>query len=473
MLTFRKDRFLHYIENKCLRFVKEKNLLEHGEHVLCAVSGGIDSIAMLMILKALRSRLNITLSCAHLNHKLRPTSTKEAEFVKEMCEELKIPVIVGVEDVRKYATIHSSHSLEENAREVRYRFLNRVADTLKVDKIAIAHNMDDLVETFFMRLIRGADLKGITSIPIKVGRIVRPILCLSRKEIRKYVKIYNVRYVVDESNYDVRYPRNRIRYGFLPYIEREFDPKVKEHVFFLINTLREIDEYVEGKAKKIYNKISVHGKGYEELDIGSMCHLEPFLIRRIIALALEHIREIRIERSKIDMIYDLIKGHKNGTVTLGAGFIASVDYGRLRICIPETIPEFHIRLNPGKNVIEELNYRIDMEFLERDEISFEDGVAFFDADEMVYPIYVRNWRKGDTIEPFGMKGSQKKVQDIFTDSKINRDERQRIPIFVDGKGQILWVYGLKRSRLYPIKKETKRIVKISVKRIEGRNFRFE
>ena len=470
----RKDPFLSYIESKCLYFAKEKGILEHGEHVLCAVSGGIDSVSMLLILYALRSEMDITLSCAHLDHKLRPTSHEEAMFVRKTCEELNIPVVIGEEDVKRYDAFHPSHSLEENAREVRYRFLNHVANDIKADKIAIAHNMDDSVETFFMRVIRGTDLKGITSIPVRAGKIIRPILCLSRNEIRKYVKIYNVRYVVDESNYDIRYTRNRVRHVLLPYVQREFDPKVKEHIYSLVNSLREVDEYVEQKAKEIYDRILTRNKAYVELDMKSVYNIESLLIRRVIALSLEHIRGIRIERSKIDMIYDLIKGFKNGTVTLGAGFVASINYGKLKISISKPVAEFCKELNPGRNVVEELNCVINMEISKKDIFSPEEkDIAFFDADEMVLPIYVRNWKKGDRIEPFGMHGSQKKVQDVFTDNKIDRDKRQRIPIFVDGKGRILWVYGLKRSRLFPIKENTKKVLKISVKTIERRKLSFE
>ena len=207
------------IKDEFLETIKEYKLLKKGERVLVAVSGGADSISLLQLLDSCKEKLEITLHVAHLNHMIRKGDSQlDVRYVQCLAQNLGIPITVESINVPVFAK-ERKMSLELAAREIRYAFLERVADKVGAQKIAVGHTADDNVETFLMRLLRGAGLKGLCGIPVKRGRIIRPLMKIWRREIEDYVGSLKLVPRRDYTNYESKYMRNRVRLKLIPQLK--------------------------------------------------------------------------------------------------------------------------------------------------------------------------------------------------------------------------------------------------------------
>lgn len=224
-------------------FCRKWAMLPPGGRVLCAVSGGRDSMALLHLLKALGEREGFTLLAAHFNHQLRPTARRDEDFVRSWCGENRIPLTVGRGDVAAFAR-ERGRSLEDAARELRYRFLEETAEKLAADRIATAHHRQDNAETVLLHLLRGTGLRGLTGIPPVRGKIVRPLLETDRREIEAYVRANGIPYVEDETNADPAYTRNRLRLEIMPLLE-EVSPGCTARLSTAAEVLRGEEEHLD------------------------------------------------------------------------------------------------------------------------------------------------------------------------------------------------------------------------------------
>ncbi|MBR6645957.1 MAG: tRNA lysidine(34) synthetase TilS, partial [Clostridia bacterium] len=199
------------ILDKVCKTIEKHNLLTFGDSVLCALSGGADSVCLLRVLCLLKEKYDLKIFAAHINHMLRGESAdSDEEFAKELCKNFDVPFYSKKIDVLKYAKEHSQ-STEEAGREVRYNFFYELCDTYNINKIATAHNLNDNTETVVMRFIRGTGINGLSGIPYKNNNIIRPILDLSRKEIEAFLKDENISFVTDKTNFEPVYFRNKVR----------------------------------------------------------------------------------------------------------------------------------------------------------------------------------------------------------------------------------------------------------------------
>ncbi|GAB6188320.1 tRNA lysidine(34) synthetase TilS [Marinitoga arctica] len=241
------------IEFEVLKFIKKYKMYENGDRVLLGVSGGRDSMAMLDILYKLKDNLGISIAAAHFNHSLRTSADKEEKFVEKECRKRSIPFYSKKINVKEYAE-DNKMSIEEAARELRYEFFNEILENKCYDKIAIAHYSRDLSETVIYRLTKGTGIFGIGGILPINKNVTRPILSLNFENLEKYVTINNVKYVIDESNFDTKFARNKIRHEILPKLEK-INEKYEDAIFRFAeitweyrNFLKDIyDERVEFK----------------------------------------------------------------------------------------------------------------------------------------------------------------------------------------------------------------------------------
>ncbi|WP_129409889.1 tRNA lysidine(34) synthetase TilS [Marinitoga lauensis] len=217
------------LEYEVLRFIRKYNMYEEGDRVLLGVSGGRDSMVMMDILFKLKDNLSISLGVAHFNHSLRDTADEEEKFVEKECRKRSIPFYSKKMDVKTYA-ITNKLGIEEAARKLRYEFFNEILEAKKYNKIAIAHYSRDLSETVIYRLTKGTGIFGIAGILPIYKNVTRPILSLNFENLEKYVTINNVKYVIDESNYDTKYARNKIRHEILPKL-CEINEKYEDAIF--------------------------------------------------------------------------------------------------------------------------------------------------------------------------------------------------------------------------------------------------
>lgn len=231
---------------KTAAFCREQNMLPAGGTVLCAVSGGRDSMALLHVLGRLAETGNFQIAAAHFNHQLRPTASRDENFVRDWCREHGIRFLCGRGDVRARAA-ETGTGIEDAARSLRYRFLEQSAESIGAVKIATAHHRDDNAETVLLHLLRGTGLRGLCGIPPVRGRIIRPLLETGRADIDSYIAAYRIPYVEDETNGDAAYTRNRVRLEVLPLLE-EISPGCTTRIAAAGALLREEEAHMQAEA---------------------------------------------------------------------------------------------------------------------------------------------------------------------------------------------------------------------------------
>ncbi|OQX52625.1 MAG: tRNA lysidine(34) synthetase TilS [Candidatus Omnitrophica bacterium 4484_213] len=246
--------------NKVKNTIKKYNLFSENDKVIVAVSGGADSVALLFLLFSLKEEYNLELFVAHFNHQIRGEEAEaDVLFVRRIAQQLTLPFIVKKRDVPAYAK-RRKLSLEEAARDLRYKFLEEAAKKKGATKIALGHNKDDQIETVLMRLLRGGGSQGLGGMsPKRIiangANIVRPLIETSRKEILDFLKQKKIKFREDSSNRETVYLRNRVRHRLLPYLER-YNPRIGQILFNTAENLREENEYLEEIAKKAFSQVS-------------------------------------------------------------------------------------------------------------------------------------------------------------------------------------------------------------------------
>lgn len=248
------------MEKAVLSTIKKYNLINANDKIVLGVSGGPDSLFMLDILNKLKEKLQFEIVVAHINHMIREEANEEEQFVKEFCEKINVEFYSKRIEVEKYAN-NNKIGLEEAGRKIRYEFFDEVADMTKSNKIAIAHNKNDKVETIIMNLLRGSGVTGLQGIqPIKDNKIIRPIIEIERQDIEKYCKENNLEPRIDISNFDNTYTRNKVRNVVIPYIKEEFNPNFVETITRLSEVITEENKFLKNITEQRYSEILIERK---------------------------------------------------------------------------------------------------------------------------------------------------------------------------------------------------------------------
>lgn len=461
------------IENKVLETIRRENLIEPNDKILVALSGGADSMTLLTILNELKSKLNITIYAAHLNHQIRGYEAhSDAIFSYRECKKNGIPCFLKSIDVVKFAK-ESKISIEEAARKIRYDLLFEIKNRLKLDKIAIAHNQDDQAETVLMRICRGTGISGLKGIQYKRrDGVIRPLLDVSREEIEKYCHENKVPYITDSTNEKEIYTRNKVRLSLIPYLEENYSPNIKTHLSKLAQNVKEDDSFIEKIVDSHYRtnhtKISDFAIKFE---VDYLINLDLTIKKRMIKRAymelnagVEGIENIHLE----DAIKILNSSKTNSSINFPNGITIEKIYNDFYITKKEMQFEsknfeYLIELNK-ETYIPELDIKIETKIISRDATNrlntSSTNVKSFDFDKISGNLFVRNRRQGDKIKSLGSSGT-KKVKDIFIDKKIPNHKKDEIPIIVDEK-KLIWIYGHYMSDDAKIDETTKTILKISI-----------
>jgi tRNA(Ile)-lysidine synthase len=455
-----------------------------GDTVACAVSGGPDSVAMLHGLLELKDTLGISLAVAHLDHGFRDESAAEAGFVRRMAESLDLPFYTEKARLTERLAGQSVNR-QAAAREARYDFLNRAADKLKANKIAVAHTADDQAETVLMRLIRGSGTTGLAGIPPvravdspggRGGRllsVVRPLIYATRREVESYLSENNITSVTDPSNLKNMYLRNRIRLELLPVLAT-YNPNVLDALARTAELSRADEEYLEGRAREMMESIIVRrekdgraGSRLIELSLDDFDKLPEALRRRVVRLAVEDVKGDALGLSYghvADAARDIYEGPTGRRVDLPGGVRFERSYKKLLIYLPEEGISFSVQLPlPGENEaakaeVPEVGLAVEAEMVSG-AYAADKNSALFDMDKMDGPLVVRSRRPGDFFYPVGMDG-RKKLKTYFIDLKLPRAERARVPVLECG-GEIAWVMGYRQDRRFTAGPGSKKILKVS------------
>ena len=438
-------------EKKVLKWIETSSLIKEGENrILLAISGGPDSTALFHSFLNLRKRLKIEIGVAHFNHKLRKKSDEDAEFVKNMCREVKFHY--GDLKEKKPKSI----SPEEWARIKRYEFLKKVAEKEGYSLIATAHTLDDQVETVLMRILRGTGVEGLSGILPRADRVIRPLLCVWRKDVIDYLKEIKASYRIDETNLDTKIPRNFIRLKVIPEMERHF-PNLKNAIVNLWKSSLGISDMV----RLVSDRLLFERDGDYIIDLKFFKDLDIFSRRWLLKVALQKILGEPVPSSRIiDSLLSLLSPGGRA-VQLKKNWRAERVGEEILFTKKEEKEEeweFEIK-SEGRYEIKD--WVIDVKIVEPPfKIPKAQKVALLDMEEATFPIKVRNFRKGDRFIPLGMKG-EKKLHDFFIDLKIPLRKRKKIPIFLSQE-KIVWVGGLRIDERAKIKEGTKRAVLLSL-----------
>jgi len=391
---------------------------------------------------------------------LREEAIEEENFVRELAEKYSLPFYSERIEVAK--KLRKGETLEEGARRIRYDFLRRAGERFSANKIALGHNADDLVETILLNLIRGTGIRGLRGIPPvrKEGSItfIRPLIDIWREEITQYLEERDIPYMIDRSNLSLEFTRNKIRHRVIPLLE-EINPKVKLAIHRLGEIAGEINSFIEDEVWKEKEQILV-GKSESSLllDIKRLFAFHPALQKEIIRSVLAEFTNYEMGREEIERILEV--GRSGGAITLPG----KIDVRRVGDVLQfkkgkESKIEYEIPLNiPGSTSIPEVGVRIEAEIIEGQHLVRDASCreVSLDMEGIKGRLIVRNWRKGDRFIPLGMR-NEKKLQDIFVDKKIPREERRRIPIICDEEG-IIWVVGVAISERVKVGEGTRRVL---------------
>ena len=295
------------MKEKVLKTIKKYNLIKSGDKIVLAISGGPDSIFMFDILKELRNKLNFEFVVCHVNHMIREEAIDDETFVKEICKKNNIECYVKRIDVKKYAN-NNKMGTEEAGRVLRYDFFEEILNKTHSNKIAIAHNKNDKVETIIMNLLRGTGLLGLKGIePIRDNKYIRPIIEIEREDIEKYCKDKKLNPRIDKTNYENIYTRNKIRNIVLPYIKKEFNPNIIESVNRLSEIATEEDNYLNTITENTYNQMLIEDKSNElVLDLKIFNNQDRVIKKRLVLYIINKIMGTSTGIEKIH-IEDIIK----------------------------------------------------------------------------------------------------------------------------------------------------------------------
>jgi tRNA(Ile)-lysidine synthase len=458
----------HPLEIQVRKTLQRHKMLASGESVLVAVSGGADSVALLLCLHKLAPELNLTLSIAHLNHGIRgPEGDADEEFVRHTSELLQHPFYSETINVKQQAD-STRQNLEELARQTRYDFLQRTARRIGAAKIAVGHTLNDQAETILFRLIRGSGIEGLAAIhPIVAGLLIRPLLECSRDSILDYLKQRGSSHREDSTNKDVHYARNRIRLDLLPYLQKHFNPQVVSTLAQEAFLTREAWSFIESEAMRAFENLDCRRHEGIVMNICGLLELHPVLQKEVLRKALaESLGSLRgITHRHIDSILSLCStGCSGDQIQLPKGNTAIRQFNDLLLQTHPVEPElsFIYRLDvPGECRIAETGARFRAtvcstpDLKTRKEDRFRQ--AYLEASILPGFLTVRTRKPGDR---YGGPG-HRKVKKMLIDGKVPSLQRLGLPMVVAGN-DVIWMPGFRPARSFEVHPESRICVAVEV-----------
>jgi len=495
------------LATRALETVGRHALLRDGRRVLVALSGGADSVALLLILRELeRDGAVVVAGAAHLNHLLRGADADADEaFCAALAARFDVPFLAGRVDVAALARA-GKRSLEDAARTARYAFLERAADTLGADAIAVAHTKDDQAETFLLRLLRGAGARGLAAIRPRVRLpagtpearrwVIRPLIDLERAALREYLAAGGQAFREDATNADVSIPRNRVRHELIPLLESRFSPAVVDVLAREAALARDDEDFLQGEAIKLADRIVLTGRtpgpADIHLDIAGLLRAPRALASRVVLGALQRQAGSRpIHFDHVERVFALAAAGGGGAISLpGQDAVRSgaVIVLRRRRSVPlrgrlahrsgeaaKVGNTFAFSLSiPGEVALDPQKLTVTAERLPGTDAAqarpmkwaargTEVGVA---AAALRLPLAVRSRRPGDRFRPLGAPGARK-LQDFFVDRKVPRGERDTVPLVVDASDRIVWVVGQTVAEDFRVTDPSRGVILLKVRHLGG------
>ena len=433
MMNTLKGRVGAYIE-------KEGLLPNKGLHIV-ALSGGADSVALLLVLK----QLGYDVEAAHCNFRLRgEESDRDEQFVKALCLQNKVPLHLIHFDTKAYAELHQV-SIEMAARELRYRYFEQLRQDIGAEDVCVAHHQDDAVETLLMNLIRGTGIHGLTGIRPRNGHIVRPLLGISRAEIVSFLDNLHQPYVTDSSNLVPDVVRNKIRLEVLPLLQT-INPAASENIAKTAQRMAEAEKVFNASVASFLASVT---STIDTADLLKQPSPEYLLYELLTPLG--------FTPSQVEQTFEALTGPSGRTFQSSTHELV-IDRDRLVVeKRQEPLPTLRIPEPGTYRYHDDCKFRIT--FSDDVVVSRESACATLDADKVDFPLIVRPVQAGDRFHPFGMKGTRL-VSDYLTDLKYTIFEKRRQLVVCDAHDQIMWLVGLRTDQRFAIDGTTRRMMKI-------------
>lgn len=432
-------------------FIESNKLVNKTERILLGISGGIDSVCMFHLFRQLEYPIGI----AHCNFLLRGEESDQDElFVKNLAEKFDIPFF-STQFNTKEISESEGISIQMAARDLRYEWFEEIRSKYSYDYIAIAHNRDDVIETFLINLTRGSGIKGFTGIKSKTGNIIRPLLFAARKEILEYLHSSNYNFREDSSNSSVKYCRNLIRHEIIPLFE-QINPRFRETMIENILRLQDTEtiylDYIEHNRTSVFkeeeHRIFINLKKLNELTpLSSFLFefLKPFGFSKTQITDIEESLDKTPGKQFYSLTHRLIKDRTD----LILEEISSVNDRKFYIDAETIMINKPLILKFSK-----LELKVDFN------ITNSNLIGLFDLDQIVFPLILRKWQKGDYFMPLGMK-NLKKLSDFFIDNKLSIFDKENTWI-LESNNKIVWILGYRIDERFKITKNTKDILKVEI-----------
>ena len=451
------------VEQKALKFIDENHLIEKGDKVLVALSGGADSVFLLHLLMKFNRRFGIELAAFHLNHKLRGREASEDEkFCAEFCSKNRIGLVRVSRDVKTYAK-KMKVSVEEAGREIRYNELIKAAEKTGSAKIATAHNSSDNVETVILNLIKGTGVKGLAGIPISRNSIIRPILCLSADEIRKYLKANKIPFRVDQSNVHSDHERNFLRNEIIPKLKKRLNPRLEEKISNTSKIISELNLFAEKHIEKI-GKAVIKSDGKElRIDSQKISKIDKGILGILLKSVIENKFNVELSSENIFSLADLLVLQTGRSVNLKESIVATRE--RSELVIRKSFVSGNEKSTYKIKVGQKL--KVDGKVISIGEVkrkmfkfSSDKSIEYISGEGLRNIFEIRKWKVGDKFQPIGMKGT-KKISDFLSDEKISSINKKEYLVLTND-AKIVWVIGLRIDERFKVTSNTKKILELTV-----------
>jgi len=448
------------------RALKRGLMIKPGSGLVVGVSGGPDSVALLHILHELKEQLGYWITVAHLDHGLRLDSAEDALFVREMGRKLGVPVNIERADVLSLAA-GQGMSVEEAGRAARYALFEKVRLSSGAEATATAHHLDDSIETFFLRLLRGSTFRGLRGIPAMRDSIIRPLIRVERQQILGFLNERNLPFRIDPTNLNSDTDRNFIRNRLFPTMEERF-PYFRVPLERTLEMIGAEDRYLDELARELSSRTLRREEDRVILDRVQLLAAPRVLAARVLVAALYETSGSvsRWTRAHVEMAFKIMRDPNPGaSADLASGVVLRREYDNIILSTrreEETLADLSLAVTgPGRFEWPYGPMVLDFQLVERDIINDLSGLgadeALFDADEASFPLEIRCPRPGDRLRPWGMEGTRK-LKNLLIDLKIPRRLRHGLPLLLKGD-EILWIPGIRRGRAAGVTPATKKVLK--------------
>ncbi len=459
---------------KVREYIKNENLIEKEDRVLVGLSGGADSMALTLLLKEFSQEMGFTLEAIHVEHGIRgEESQKDAAFVETFCKEQEIPLHLFHVKALEYKE-KTGASLEEAARTLRYQcFFNVAQQGKNRTRLAVAHHMEDQAETVLFHMIRGSNLQGLCGMLPKNGIVIRPLLCVGKKEIHEYLAEKNQNYCEDQTNWDDSYARNRIRNQVFQDLKK-INEKAPEHVVELAEEMQETEWYLQQETEKYYQQVCKQEEKGLLVQKEPFLELLPFMQRRVLYKVLCQLagQKKNIEKQHISLLLELMNKQSGRNLDLPYEVVAQTTYHGIRLSkrMPKEGEKKPISIAlPDKEILAK-GYEI---FVGKKRFRFRsyarEGTAVpekkqytkcFDYDKIKSSLDIRNREPGDYFF-LDFTDKKQKLKSYFINEKIPVEDRDHILLLCD-ESHVLWVVGYRMSSYFKVTDSTRRILEVQI-----------